>query len=148
MLKRYCIFIALLLPAITQADPKPNSFEYSIIFIGSFQDDEVSLSLNNVVILDKYKVENIDSIKQGHLSLTQYENEIRVYYNGTEITKSKIDINFFLNAAITVNGKLKRVKLDLRKGKVILVDHVVEKSRNAQLRKLRIEQIQEPVILM
>ena len=100
------------------------------------------------MVLDKYKVENKDSTKKGHLSLTQYDSEIKVYYNGEEITRSKIAVRFFLDVDITINGKPKKIKFDLRKGKVILIDHVAEKTTNLKNKKIRIEQIDEPVIFL
>lgn len=148
MKSKYLILFVLLFPVIVYSHPRQNQFDYSIIFIGCFENDIVSLSLNKVLILDRYKVENADSIKKGHLSLTQYDNEIKVYYNGAEITRSRIDVTFILAADITINGKLQKIKLDLRKGKVILVDHVAEHTNNVKNRKLRIEQIDEPVIFM
>ena len=148
MKRRHFFILLLFLPLITLSHPRSNGFDYSIIFIGSFENDIVSLSLNKVLVLDRYKVENADSIKRGHLSLTQYDNEIKVYYNGAEITRSRIDVSFILNAVITINGKLKKIKLDLRKGKVILIDHVPDNPKKAEAKKLRIEQIDEPVILM
>ena len=148
MKSKYLILFVLLFPVIAYSHPRQNQFDYSIIFIGYFENDIVSLSLNKVLILDKYKVQNADSAKKGHLSLTQYDNEIKVYYNGAEITRSKIDVTFILDAGITINGKLKKIKLDLRKGKVILVDHVAGHSNKVKSRKLRIEQIDEPVIFM
>ena len=149
MKRRHLIFLLLFFPVIGFShSPRPNEFEYSIIFIGYFENDIVSLSLNKVLILDRYRVENADSVKKGHLSLTQYDNEIKVYYNGAEITRSKIDVTFILEADITINGKVKKVKLDLRKGKVILIDHIIQKPGNTHQKKLRIEQISEPVIMM
>ena len=147
MKTRRLLFLALFLPCIGFATPKPSHFEYSIIFIGSFENDLVSLSLNNVLILEKYKVENKDSVKRGHLSLTQYDNEIKVYFNGSEITKAKIPVEFILETEITINGKLKKTRIDLRKGKVILIDNI-DPTRPLQSKKLRIEQINEPVLMM
>ena len=103
--------------------------------------------MNNVVVLEKYKVENKDSVKRGHLSLTQYDNEIKVYFNGSEISKAKIPVEFILQTEITINGKLKKTKIDLRKGKVILIDNI-DPSKPLQSKNLRIEQIHEPVLLM
>ena len=147
MKRRHLLYLALFLPAIGFTKPKPSHFEYSIIFIGSFENDLVSLSLNNVVVLEKYKVENKDSVKRGHLSLTQYDNEIKVYFNGSEISKAKIPVEFILQTEITINGKLKKTKIDLRKGKVILIDNI-DPSKPLQSKNLRIEQIHEPVLLM
>ena len=148
MKRKSLILFVLLFPVITYSHPRQNQFDYSIIFTGCFENDIISLSLNKVLILDKYKVENVDSIKKGHLSLTQYDNEIKVYYNGAEISRSRVDVTFILEASITINGKHQKMKLDLRKGKVILVDHVTEHTNNVKNRKLRIEQIDEPVIFM
>ena len=147
MKRRHLLYLALFLPAIGFIKAEPSHFEYSIIFIGSFENDLVSLSLNNVVVLEKYKVENKDSVKRGHLSLTQYDNEIKVYFNGSEISKAKIPVEFILQTEITINGKLKKTKIDLRKGKVILIDNI-DPSKPLQSKNLRIEQIHEPVLLM
>ena len=65
MKRRHLLYLALFLPAIGFTKAEPSHFEYSIIFIGSFENDLVSLSLNNVVVLEKYKVENKDSVKRA-----------------------------------------------------------------------------------
>ena len=148
MKMRHLIVLLLFSPTIVFSNTRPNDFDYSIIFIGCFENDIVSLSLNKILVLDKYKVENADSVRKGHLSLTQYDKEIKVFYNGAEITRSKIEVEFILETDITVNGKLKKIKLDLRKGKVILIDNIANDTKRHHIKKLRIEQIHEPVILM
>src|SRR5215210_4552329 len=105
MRMKHLFFLSLLLPAFAFSHNKLNEFDYSIIFIGSFENDIVSLTLNNTLVLDKYAIDNSDSLKKGHLSLTQYDNEIKVFYNGTEITRSRIAVEFILDAEISINDK-------------------------------------------
>ena len=99
------------------------------------------------MLVDQYKVANVDSLKKGHLSLTQ-SDKIKIFYNGREITKSKISVDFLIDIDITVNRKLKKIKIDLRKGKVILIDYCINDNKSPDIKKISIEQIQEPVILM
>ncbi len=65
-----------------------------------------------------------------------------------KITKSKIEVDFVIDIDITVNRKLKKIKIDLRKGKVILIDYCINDNKSPDIKKISIEQIQEPVILM
>ena len=126
------------------ASPPKDQYEYYIVFTGSFRNDVISLSINNQAVCNKYVIENIDSNKRGHLSIAQFENNISIAYNGRQITKSRIPVDFKLDLAITVNGKKKQFKIDLKKGKVILVDFQKDPSTSQQ--DLTIEQLQEPLL--
>jgi len=148
MKKKYLTLLLLFFcSTITFSNTKFNEFDYSIVFIGGFKNDIVSLSINKILLVDQYKVANVDSLKKGHLSLTQ-SDEIKIFYNGREITKSKISVDFIIDIDITVNKKLKKFKLDLRKGRVILVDYCINGNISPDIKRIKIEQIQEPVILM
>ncbi len=147
MKKKYLTLLLFFCSTITFSNTKFNEFDYSIVFIGGFKNDIVSLSINKILLVDQYKVANVDSLKKGHLSLTQ-SDEIKIFYNGREITKSKISVDFLIEIDITVNKKLKKFKLDLRKGRVILVDYCINGNISPDIKRIKIEQIQEPVILM
>ena len=146
MKKKYLTLLLFFCSTITFSNTKFNEFDYSIVFIGGFKNDIVSLSINKILLVDQYKVANVDSLKKGHLSLTQ-SDEIKIFYNGREITKSKISVDFLIDIDITVNKKLKKFKLDLRKGRVILVDYCINGNISPDIKRIKIEQIQEPVIL-
>ncbi|MFN2438454.1 MAG: hypothetical protein ABR503_04580 [Chitinophagaceae bacterium] len=148
MKKEYLTLLLFFCSTITFSNTKFNDFDYSIVFIGGFKNDIVSLSINKILLVDQYKVANVDSIKKGHLSLTQSDKEIKIFYNGRQITKSKIPVDFVIDFDITVNKKLKKFKLDLRKGKVILVDYCINDKLSPNIKKISVQQIQEPVILM
>ncbi len=147
MKKKYLTLLLFFCSTITFSNTKFNEFDYSIVFIGGFKNDIVSLSINKILLVDQYKVANVDSLKKGHLSLRQ-SDEIKIFYNGREITKSKISVDFLIDIDITVNKKLKKFKLDLRKGRVILVDYCINGNISPDIKRIKIEQIQEPVILM
>lgn len=148
MKKEYLTLLLFFCSTITFSNNKFNDFDYSIVFIGGFKNDIVSLSINKILLVDQYKVANVDSVKKGHLSLTQSDKEIKIFYNGRQITKSKIPVDFVIDFDITVNKKLKKFKLDLRKGKVILVDYCINDKISPDIKKISVQQIQEPVILM
>ncbi len=148
MKKKYLTLLLLFCSTITFSNAKFNEFDYSIVFIGGFKNDIVSLSINKILLVDHYKVANVDSLTKGHLSLTQSNNEIKIFYNGRQITKSKISVDFVIDIDITVNRKLKKYKLDLRKGKVILVGYCINAKISSDIKRVSIEQIQELVILM
>jgi len=124
--------------------PPREEFDYSIVFGGGFKSDMVSLKINNTTIFDGIKVENGDAIKKGNLSLTQKNNKLSLFYNGDQKLKNKVKFNYYLDITLTLNNQVNKFKVDLRKGKVIVVDCA---SQDAS-RKLTIDQIEEPVILM
>lgn len=124
-----------------------DDFDYSIVFGGCFEKDIVSLKINNRSIFNNYKVENRDAIKKGNLSLTQADKKIHLFYNGQERFTGKVSFGFYLDIALTVNNKINKFKIDLRKGKVILVENCpIEKGSSTK--KVTIEQMQEQVIFM
>ena len=148
MKKKYFTLILFFCTTITYSNTKFTEFDYSIVFIGGFKNDIVSLSINKILIVDQYKVANVDSLKKGHLSLTQSDKEIKIFYNGRQIIKSKIELDFLIDIDITVNKKLKKYKLDLRKGKVILVDYCINANLSQGSKRIMVEQLQEPVIFL
>jgi hypothetical protein len=148
MKKKYFTFILFLLSTVSFSNTAIIEFDYSIVFVGCFTNDIVSLSINKTLLVNQYKVANIDSIKKGHLSLTQSDKEINIFYNGQQITKSKIDVDFVIDVIITVNRELKKFRIDLRKGKVLLIDYCMNNNECPEIKTLIIEQITEPVILM
>lgn len=123
-------------------------FDYSIVFGGCFEKDVVSLKINNTSIFSNYKVENKNALKKGNLSLTQANRKIHLFYNGQEKYKEKVNFNFFLNIDVTVNNKPNKFKVDLRKGKVIVVEFCPAGNESESSKKLTIEQMQEQVIFM
>ena len=122
-------------------------FDYSIVFGGCFEKDVVSLKINNRSIFNSYKVENRNAIKKGNLSLTQSNKKIHLFYNGQEKFTGKVSFDYYLNIDLTVNNKQNKFKIDLRKGKVILVENCpIENASNNK--KVTVEQMQEQVIFM
>ena len=90
------------------------------------------------------KVENGNAIKKGNLSLTQKNDKLTLFYNGDLKLKTKIEFDYYLDITLTLNDQVNKFKVDLRKGKVIVVDRASADTS----KKLIIEQIEEPVILM
>jgi hypothetical protein len=128
--------------------PAKEDFDYSIVFGGCFEKDVVSLKINNTPIFNNYKVENKNAVKKGNLSLTQANRKIHLFYNGQEKYKGKVNFNFYLNIDVTVNNKPNKFKVDLRKGKVIIVEFCPANNESESSKKLTIEQMQEQVIFM
>jgi hypothetical protein len=124
--------------------PPREEFDYSIVFGGGFTSDVVSLKINNTKIFDHIKVENGNAIKKGNLSLTQKNDKLTLFYNGDLKLKTKIEFDYYLDITLTLNDQVNKFKVDLRKGKVIVVDRASADTS----KKLIIEQIEEPVILM
>ena len=122
-------------------------FDYSIVFGGCFDKDTVSLKINNTSIFDHYHVDNSNPLKKGNLSLTQDNKNIRLFYNGQQKFKSKVKFSFYLNLEVTVNRQVKNFKIDLRKGKVILVEFCSGPEETVA-KRLTIQQMQDEVIFM
>ena len=122
-------------------------FDYSIVFGCCFEKDIVSLKINNRSIFHNYKVENRDAVKKGNLSLTQSNKKIHLFYNGQEKYTGKVNFGFYLEIDLTVNNKPNKFKIDLRKGKVILVENCPIENASTN-KKVTVEQMQEQVIFM
>lgn len=144
MKKIYFIILFITISFSGNCHPHLNQFAYSIIFIGSFKNDIISISINKISLLNQYKFDNSNAKTKGNLSLTQNDQEIEIYYNGTKKVKPKISVQYVLDVVITVNKEIIKTKVDLRKGKVILIDYkmLANKKNN-----IGIEQIAEPIVL-
>ena len=123
-------------------------FDYSIVFGGCFEKDIVSLKINNTSIFNEYKVENKNAIKKGNLSLTQAKTKIRLFYNGQQKIKGRVNFSYYLNIDLTVNKRTDKFKVDLRKGKVLLIENCQVQNSSKKGKKITIEQLQDQVILL
>lgn len=144
MKKFYLILIQLVCAIAAYSHTPPNDFDYSIIFSGPFNNDLVSISINKQLVVNKFKVGNVDATNKGHLNLTQKASSITVYYNGVQIKKPKVDVSFIVELEISINDQIRKIEVDLRKGKVILINNQSTKNLD---NNILIEQITEPVIL-
>ena len=142
-MKKLLILSACIICSFVASSGDKAPVDYSIVFGGCFEKDIVTLSINKKKVLSNYKLENQNEIKKGHLSLTQTGNKIYIFYNRNQKSVAKIPIDFILDIQIIINNQTQNLKIDLRKGKVIVLDFC-----NAEAgRKLSCEQVQEPVVL-
>ncbi len=146
MKKQIFTLILFFCSSLSFSNTHLREFVYSVVFIGCFENDNVSLSINKTLLLDQYKLANLDSLKKGHLSLTQSDEEIKIFYNGRQIIKSKIEVDFVLLFDITVNGISNKFNVDLRKGRIILVDYSINDNKYPGKKSIIIDQLQEPFI--
>ena len=147
-MKKSILFFCLLVCSYTVfSHTTTEDFEYSIVFGGGFDKDLVSLRINNTSIFENYKVDNKNAIKKGNLSLTQTNKKINLFYNGQQKHKGKVNFSHYLNIDLIVNNQVKKIKIDLRKGKVILFDCTVSQAKQTA-KKITVEQLQEEVIFM
>jgi len=123
-------------------------FDYSIVFGGCFEKDIVSLKINNTSIFSEYKVENKNAVKKGNLSLTQAKTKIHLYYNGQQKIKGRVNFSYYLNIDVKVNNRTDKFKVDLRKGKVLLIENCQAQDSLQKKKKTTIEQLQDQVILL
>ena len=147
-MKKFYLTLLQVIFAITAFSHQPtNDFDYSIIFSGPFKNDLVSISINKHLVVNKYKVENANVLHKGHLNLTQNGNSITVYYNGAQLKKPKVDVSFIVDLEITINDQYKKIEVDLRKGKVIIVNNHGQISNTGKW-NIFIEQITEPILFI
>jgi hypothetical protein len=132
---------------ILSAQPLKRS-EYNIILGGCFSKDKVSLSINNRTIFTNYIIDNRDTLAKGNLNLSQDVQGIRINYNGKESIRKAIPFEYLLNIKVTVNRRISRFSLDMRKGNIILLDFCPEKDDQPTSRKLSASQLQEPYLLL
>lgn len=135
------------LSLFASAQPMKKS-EYNIILGGCFNKDKVSLSINNKSVFTNYIIDNRDSLSKGNLNLSQDVQGIRINYNGKETSRKAIPFEYLLNIKVTVNRKVSRFSLDMRKGNIILLDFCPDKDDQTSTRKLSASQLQEPYLLM
>lgn len=123
--------------------PARHGYDYSIVFTGWFKKDVISLKINNTSIFENYVLDNSNASAKGNLSLTQSARGITIFYNNQEKLVTQLDIGFILDITITINKEVSHFKVDLRKGRIVLIDC----PGDAASKKMCIEQIDEPLIL-
>ena len=141
----FCLFIS---SASVHSNAFKKDFDYFILFGGSFDKDIVSLKINNRSIFKNYKVENRDSVIRGNLSLIQSNNKLNLQYNGNQKITSKIIFYQILEIEITVNRHVNHFRVDLRKGRIILFEFGPDKNAVSEIKKLSIDQFEEPVLFI
>ena len=122
-----------------------SDLDYTIIFTGNYQNDIISLSINNKQVILNYQLNNIDSLIKGHLNIAQKKKYIEILYNGKKTNRKKIKLNHILEMDISINKKTEKIKVDLRKGKILLITYNSNNS-STDNKQITLEQIQEPLI--
>ena len=126
----------------------PKGFDYTIILGGCFNQDQVSMKVNNRVVFKNYMINNKDTSRRGNFNFVQDEQGIRINYNGSEENRKAIDFDFILDIKLIVNKQIQRFSIDLRKGNIILFDYCPDLGSSKPIRKLTTEQLQEPFLFM
>lgn len=134
------------MPSFAFSHTRPGQFDYTVVFGGCFENDTVQLNINKVAVLKNYTLHNQDPVIKGCLSLTQSDKNITIFYNGQTKKRRGIHTASNLTIELIVNKQVSRFEVDLRKGRVLLFDFCIPGS--ASSRKLTLEQVQEPMILM
>lgn len=147
MKKFYLTLLHIVIAIAAFSHPPHKDFDYSIILSGPFKNDVVSISINKQLVINKFKVENVNASSKGYLNLTQNANSITVYYNGVELHKPKVSVSFLVDLEISVNGRYKKLQLDLRKGKVIIINNEAVKNASGQC-GIFVEQVTEPFLFI
>ena len=140
------IFFVFLMNILFAQTPK--GFDYTIILGGCFNQDLVSMKVNNRVVFKNYMINNNDPSTRGNLNFVQDEQGIRINYNGSEENRRAVDFDFILDIKFIVNKQVQRFSIDLRKGNIILFDFCPDPGVPASARKLSTEQLQEPFLFM
>ena len=126
----------------------PKGFDYTIILGSCFNQDLVSMKVNNRVVFKNYLVNTNDPITRGNLNFVQDEEGIRINYNGNEENRRGVDFDFILDIKFIVNKQVQRFYIDLRKGNIILFNYCADPADPASIRQLSTEQLQEPFLVM
>lgn len=124
---RYCLFCFFILSCKSSIQDKIASKNYSFqVILGScFNDDEVSVLINNKLLLKLTKVTSDEVLGTAKSSI--------VYYNGQKkgkfIIKEKNNekyLDFFIENNIELkvikNGIISTLKMNVKNGKVIIID--------------------------
>lgn len=143
MKKLFLLFCGMICFLSLFSRPVHEGYDYSIVFTGWFKKDRISLRINNVPIFENYLLDNADPNLKGNLSLTQSSKGITIFYNNREKLISQLNVDFILDVTVTINKKVNHFKIDLRKGRVLLVNCPGSSAKEA----ICIEQIEEPLIL-
>lgn len=140
--------ILLIIFTLTLSAQPLKRSEYNIILGGCFNKDKVSLSINNRPVFTNYIIDTRDSLAKGNLNLSQDMQGVHINYNGKESIRKAIPFEYLLNIKVTINRKISRFSLDMRKGNIILLDFCPGKDDQPAIRKLSASQLQEPYLLM
>jgi hypothetical protein len=145
-MKTAITLLAMLYSTVACSHATKEEADFMIIFGGCFERDVISMKINNVAVFNQYKIG--DEQKGGNLSLKQYANIIDIFYNGQKKSKPGIDLNFYLNLEIKINQKVAMFRLDLRKGKVVVLERCGVSSNDKEVKKLKAEQLSEPLLFL
>lgn len=100
-----------------------DSLQFSIYFASGFHKDNLSLRINNIKIFESKEATTDLSDGVTNIYIYQDENNLWLLQNKLPLLKLK----GLLVLDIILNGRLEQIKLDLNKGKYILIDKCVKK---------------------
>ena len=148
IIPKITLLVFFVFNACCSSSAQETPIEFALIFGACFENENVSLKLNHKLILDHYQLGFQKKLKKGNLNLKQTDKNIIVSFNGKEKKMPKIKSTTQLQIDITLNGRLTKFTVDLRKGNILLLEFCPTVKDDSKTRKLKMEQRQEAVILM
>jgi hypothetical protein len=117
------------------------------VFFGSnFNNDTVSVKVNDVQIGKQYFVTSSKMVSRSNLRFRQTAKGIVILYNGKETIKPKLKHDKLIVLELIVNGKITKYQINLNNGPIILVDYSSQAENAYDKRKVTIEQHKDALI--
>jgi len=139
MKKVLIIILAFCASRLTGQTTEAN-LKFSVLFGSCFQNDQVGLKINSVefVAASQISSDSINSITR--LSAYQDNSAVWVTENDKKTKYSALTLERRLQLDIMLNGAWKKFNIDLRKGKIILINNCLRKKGVTTERSLTISQ--------
>jgi hypothetical protein len=134
---------SLLRPDLAQED----DFDYSIAFAGCFENDKVALKLNGIVVMEPVRVTSNPVLGITKVGVFQ-DKEAAWFSSGDKTQKlSPISVNDSLSISVSLNGRWNDFKIDLRRGKTMLINACLEQIDGKNKRMVTVDQHKGTVLL-
>ncbi len=124
-------------------------FSYAIFLGNGFDNDTVSIRVNNVNVTSKYVLTSSKMVNMVmNFRVRQTAKGIVIFYNGKERLKPKIKHEEYIDVELIVNGLSTKQKVNLKNGQILLFNLDSSSGFSLQKRKVTLEQRKEAIIVI
>jgi hypothetical protein len=150
MKKSFLLLLFLFCICLTSTSQSTKlNFSYAIFLGSDFEDDTVSIKVNNVIVSSQYVLTSRRQVNMVmNFNLRQTAKGVIIFYNGKETILPKVKHSELLNVELIVNGHPTRQQVNLKNGQILLFNYSSNTGSSLLKRRVTLEQHKEPLIII
>jgi len=124
-----------LLISISLIGQEYKNLDFSLILADCYKNDTISISINDIKIIESEIVTSDFSTGLTNISIFQDKKNLVIHSNKAESTKAKISLDKNIKVKLTVGKREYSKNINLKKGKIIVVDYCNRQNDKREITK-------------